>query len=125
LPDEDGELFALLAERRSIKRQDESAPAEREENLRQICEAPAVTDAGVIAKLHLLMDATLDHGPRLSAIEQRQLLLAAITWLNHPRIRDDRVPMEVRALDTKELADALCSYAQEEAPAERVAGNAA
>jgi hypothetical protein len=53
------------------------------------------------------------------------LLLAAITWLNHPRIRDDRVPMEVRALDTKELADALCSYAQEEAPAERVAGNAA
>jgi len=37
----------------------------------------------------------------------------------------DRVPMEVRALDTKELADALCSYAQEEAPAERVAGNAA
>jgi len=107
------------------KRQDESAPAERQENLRQICETSAVTDAGVIAKLHLLMDATWDHGPRLSAVEQRQLLLAAITWLNHPRIRDDRVPMEVRALDTKELADALCSYVQEEAPAERVAGDAA
>jgi hypothetical protein len=117
LPDQDGELFALFAERRMIQRR-EGTRAELQENLRQICEAPAITDAGVVQKLRLLVDATYRHGSSVSAVQQRQLLWAALAWLYHPQ--DDRLPMEVRALDTKELGTSLRAFDKNE-PAEGAA----
>jgi hypothetical protein len=123
MPDEDGELFALFVERRLIERRDKGSAADLEENLRRICETPAVTDAGVVAKLRLLFDSSYDHGPRLSPVQQRQLSWAAIAWLYHPGLKDDRVPMELRALDTRQLGDELRSYDRGEPGS--VAGGAA
>lgn len=69
LAEEDGEFFALLAERRAINRNafdtstadwtlTETGRRNLDANLRAICETPVVTDAGAAMRLDLLFRAT-------------------------------------------------------------------
>jgi hypothetical protein len=120
LPDHDGEFFALLYERCELRRagwnhethqRRPEAVEALAENLRSICEAPTITDAGCAMKLRLLMEDAWGYAPELSAVQQRQLLWAAIAWLQQGL--NGRQSMQVRDLDRAKLTEALKGYAQE------------